>query len=69
MKQVPINEIVTGLLALLLWAGSIVLFALKISIPDVLAAGDLAVLTFYFSSHSYNKGVENGIELAKGGVT
>lgn len=64
MSKVPFNEIVAGVLAVLVFVGTLLLLVLSRPIPDVLSAADLAVLTFYFSAHSFNAGVEAGIRQA-----
>lgn len=64
----PINEIVAGILALLMWGGTFLLLVLSRPIPEIVSAGDLAVITFFLSTHSFNSGVEHGIKRVTTGL-
>ncbi len=58
MSTLPINELISGAIAVILAVAVAVLTALGKPIPEVLSGAFLLVIGFYFRAQGFNAGVD-----------
>lgn len=64
LNTLPSNELVGAVLAILIWAVVGVLLIMGRMVPELLSAGAVLTLGYYFRAQSFNAGVDHALKSA-----